>query len=540
MKTKYILPVLGLAASTMLTGCYDMDTTPLNQYITEDQKTEAKDQNPEIAQASITGITALFSTYCQVLTSYTGSTCHNDFGFPSIMLYTDCRGVDMVSEYIGYNWYGSCVRMDDGDNTSDGTVLIWNNCYKQIFAANAALKSIDAETEDPELQFYRAQALAIRAYDYLLLAQSYQFNYVGHESSPCVMIITEENETEAAENGVARSSVSEVYAQILSDLDSAIDLLSRSGVSPEDVLTSKPKRFVSLATAYGLRARANLVMNNWSAAAGDATSAIAAFNGRPASISEVSQPSFISLTDKNWMWGIAIAETDRVVTSGIINFPSMMGSLNYGYASVGAWRCINSQLFNQIPLTDVRRGWFLDGDGVSANLTDAQQTYISGEKAPAYTQVKFAPYGDELGTTVNSSDVMLMRIEEMYLIQAEATAMAGDAAQGAALLTQFVQQYRDPAYTCTATTAADVQEEVFQQRRVELWGEGLTTYDLMRLNKPFDRRNGGWAAEYTYNIPAGSNILIYVIPDVEANSNKLFTEADNNPSAGIPTPVENE
>ena len=36
--------------------------------------------------------------------------------------------------------------------------------------------------------------------------------------------------------------------------------------------------------------------------------------------------------EKDWLWGIYIAETDRVVTSGIVNWISHMGSLNYGYA----------------------------------------------------------------------------------------------------------------------------------------------------------------------------------------------------------------
>lgn len=33
------------------------------------------------------------------------------------------------------------------------------------------------------------------------------------------------------------------------------------------------------------------------------------------------------------MWGIIISETDRVVTSGIVNWISHMGSFNYGYAN---------------------------------------------------------------------------------------------------------------------------------------------------------------------------------------------------------------
>ena len=64
-----------------------------------------------------------------------------------------------------------------------------------------------------------------------------------------------------------------------------------------------------------------------------------------------------------------------------------------------------------------------------------------------------------------------MRVEEMYLIKAEALAMSGQPAAGAQVLTDFVKTYRDPAFTLTAGTAEAVQDAVWMQRRVELWGE---------------------------------------------------------------------
>ena len=45
----------------------------------------------------------------------------------------------------------------------------------------------------------------------------------------------------------------------------------------------------------------------------------------------------------------------RVVTTGICNFPSHMGSLCYGYATVGAWKKVNKKLFNEINETDARK-----------------------------------------------------------------------------------------------------------------------------------------------------------------------------------------
>lgn len=537
MKSKYILPIFGVLAAASLTGCYEMDSNPMNQYITESSKAEAAEQNPEIAQAGVTGITAVFSTYMQVLS--TSREYHSDFGFPAIMLSMDSRGVDMVGANTGYNWFATPEEMADARPNSTTPLLVWNNCYRQIFSANSVLSTIAADTEDPTLKFYRAQAMAMRANDYLILAQTFQFTYKGNEQKPCVMLVTEENASSYAVDGAARSTVEQIYTQIDKDLTEAIKLLTEAqgaGVTADKLLSAKPKRMVSLAAAYGLRARANLLMNKWADAASDAKNAIDNFNGAPLSIAEAGKPGFGSIDAKNWMWGIAIAPTDRVVTSGIVNFPSHMGSFNYGYASVGAWRLINKQLFESIPESDVRRGWFLDADGQSANLTEAQQVYCDENKMPAYAQVKFAPYQDILGNSENACDIPLMRIEEMYYILAEAQAMGGNPGEGATTLNQFVNTYRDATFTASGS-AEDIQEACFQQRRLELFGEGLIYYDYMRLNKPFNRIGGGFPVAFVYNVPAGSDVLILPLPETEVNGNKKFTAADNNPSASTPTPV---
>ena len=93
-------------ALTALTGCYDLSTEPYNQYVTEDQKTQVKNDNPEMALASITGITGIFSTFQQVLDN------HLDYGIPSVMLWMDSRGVEvkvellllMMNHFVSMTW----------------------------------------------------------------------------------------------------------------------------------------------------------------------------------------------------------------------------------------------------------------------------------------------------------------------------------------------------------------------------------------------------------------------------------------------------
>lgn len=535
MKSIYkSLSVIGLVSAMTLTGCYDMDKLSMSDALTRQQKIDAAEANPALTRAGIAGIAAMFSTFGQVL----GQDVHSDFGVPALMLGLDCRGVDMVSRNIGYNWFRTFMTFGDCNVNSDMTNMAWNYYYRQILACNDAIGSINADSEDATIQFYLAQALAMRANAYFNLAQIYQFTYKGNEDKPCVMLITENNQDEVLANGCTRSSVAEIYAQIDSDINRAVDLLTRSGLSPDKVIEAKPKRFISLAAAHGLRARINLVKQDWTAAAADATEAIqlfAATGGSPLSLEQAARPGFNSIEAANWMWGIAIAETDPVATTQIVNFPSHMGSLCYGYASVGAWRYVNRKLFDNIPDSDVRKGWFFDEQGYSPNLTEREQAYCSSKSMPPYVQVKFAPYQDVLGTTNNASDIPLMRVEEMYLIRAEATAMAGG--DGASILTDFVSRYRNPAFSFSGS-GEDVREACFQQRRVELFGEGLINFDYMRLNKDYDRVGGGFEPNYCFNIQAGSPVLIMPIPNSEINGNKLFLSSANNSPAPMPSPVQ--
>lgn len=83
----------------------------------------------------------------------------------------------------------------------------------------------------------------------------YQHTYKGNESKPCVPLITNENANEAAANGCARSTVQEVYDQIMSDLNKAVSLLENT-----DKTRGTDKRYISKEVAYGLRARVNLTM----------------------------------------------------------------------------------------------------------------------------------------------------------------------------------------------------------------------------------------------------------------------------------------
>ena len=543
MKLKYLYTAV-IALAT-LTACEDLDTQPGGATLTEEQKGAISDAMPSRAEAGVRSIFAQFNVYMPNETAL-GASRHNDFGYSSIMFFTDCNTEDVVSGDNGYNWGGNSLTYDDRPYTSRECQIVWNDYYSIIFTANAVVSAnadaANAAEPDATKLFYLAQGYAARAFSYGELVQLYQFNYKGHEAEPSVPLITDENATEAALNGAPRARVDSVYAQVMSDLDMAIDLLTQVK-DIDSKFTRSDKRYIDLATAYGLRARMNLAKQEWADAAADAKAAIdnaGAFEAaadkpiRPASISEVSKPSFSSASEKNWMWGIYIAETDDVVQSGIVNWISHCGTFNYGYGQYSGGHQISKKLYNSIAATDVRKGWWSNSDGESNNLSGEWNEYLASQGFAPYTNCKFAPYKDVLENDVNANDIPLMRIEEMYLIMAEAQYMSGQ--DGKSTLEQFVRTYRDPSYSCKAS---DVQNEVYRQKRIELWGEGRIWFDVMRLSRGIDRRGAGYEPNCVLKIAADDPVLLWPVPQKEINGNNALSDADHT-AISVPKAVEDD
>lgn len=535
----YSAAVVAALALTASSCTESMDTEPQGSTLTK----EELERNASSLDGLVKG---MYSNMIQAeaITSWVGATRHYDFGYASTMMMMDNAGQDEVSPNTGYNWYRNNLRFNDRTDKSDITYFLWNQQYKNISQANAIISATESSYKDNSAAAAaRGKALAMRAFCYLNLAQMYQFTYKGHEDALCVPIVKETTTAEQASDN-PRATVKDVYDFIMDDLNNAVTLLngaSRSG-----------KADIDQQVAYGLRARTELVMQNWKAAADDAAKAAEGYT--PLSREDAAQPGFNDISASNWIWGMDVNETSDIVQTGILNFPSMMSSFTgNGYSPSYAYRAINSKLWNEIPSTDVRKGWWLDSKFNSPIvnpdylINTGKQVYVFSStskdddhlfalwKVP-YLNVKFGAYQNKYGNETNACDVPLMRVEEMILIQAEAKAMSGDVAGGKKILEDFVRTYRDPDYTCNATTAEGVQEAVWFQRRVELWGEGFSYFDIMRLKKPIDRRGANYEASVTYNIPAESKIMLWIIPEDEVNNNKAL-QGKNNEIVAVPTPA---
>lgn len=512
----------------LVASCADLDVVPEGSTFTQSQKDELM-RDPSKLQGDVNGLYSGLIEYGSI-TSWMGATQHYDFGYAAACMMYDATGMDVPSEYSGYNWFYHNMRYTDRTATAAHTYFMWKMYYSHIKTANDLIGIIPTDTDDRTLLAFLGQAYASRAFDYLHLVQMYQFTYKGHENEPAVPIVTEATTVDKATNN-PRATVQEVYDLIISDLTKAIDCLegySRSG-----------KEIINQNVAYALRARANLVMGNWAAAAADADKALVGYT--PYSIKDVSKPTFNNISASSWIWGNAISENNSVVKSGLLNFPSHMCSFTgNGYAPGYAGRYINNKLYDRISDTDVRKGWWLNAEMDSPNVDWDWTTTYNGKEygvaqwfgfAAPYLNVKFGAYQDVYNNATNACDFPLIRAEEMYLIKAEGLAMSGS--DGKSVLENFVRTYRDPAYVCNAASATEIQDEIWFQRRIELWGEGHSFFDMQRLKKPLSRVGTNFASAVTYDLPAESQIFLWLIPEDEMNVNKALV---NNPVATVPAP----
>ncbi len=538
----YKISLLMLGAAMFTTACNDIDNQePAGGSLTKEQLQQTNTAIPERVEATFS---SMFNLMAKPGVAITSRIRPDDWGFGMAAFSLDLEGADCHMPDNNYNWFSVCGEYSSRNANYANPYIRYVIPYRMVGIANEVIASYPENPEGETAINQVAQARAMRAFSYMSLAPYFQVTYAKAKEEPCIPIL--KTGTDFANN--PRATVAEVWAYIMDDLNYAVEHLTADR-------TSKDR--INVNVAYGLRARANLVLGNYADAAADAEKAMEGFT--PATAAEISVPAFCNLEEHNWIWGI--------------NITAEMVSGDYGYSCASAWltgfsgdgyaaacQCtpqINTLLYDKIPSTDIRKNWWLDENlhtpnwasltwtdpktGASAT-GDALATFVIEDvKEPylPYTNVKFGMKSG-VGSTVNNNDWPLMRVEEMILIQAEALAKAGNETQGRQILDNFVKNYRDPGYSSSAT-GRSFEDEVWFQRRVELWGEGFFMFDARRLYKPVVRFHGAGTTNesdaFAFNIAADDAWLNMRFPQDEMNNNYGIVD---NTGSQIPVAGQNE
>jgi len=468
-------------------------------YLSGEKATELGEKDPELLNSYLRGAWAFMVQY-----SIANSDAHDDFSYMSVLHSTDmmCEDITMMAAH----WFVYDYDLDNRDNTYRRVRVDWIAFYTLVAKACEIIGFFPEEPTDVGGRGILGQAYALRGMAYYYLIQLFQNPVKGDGSlnlsalgvplrySALEMSEEEQNKYKG------RNTVGDVFNQIESDLTKSVELL--------DGYSRPSKVFINQRVAYGLLARYYLLTQQWAKAASAAQSARQGFTLMGES---GLHDGFYDIENTEWMWGFDhTAETSTVYAS----FFSHISDLAPGYAGLGyAGRGIDARLYSRIPATDYRKSLFNGPDGDAS-----QPTAVS--RRP-YATLKFGDKGDW------TMDYVYMRAAEMYLIEAEALAHQGREADAAIALARLMAN-RDPAWAAQSVTV----EDVYLQRRIELWGEGFGYFDLKRLNKGIDRNYEGsnHLTGYKHTVPAQDPAWIYQIPLVELQENKYINaKEEQNP-----------
>ena len=509
----------------MLASCSDIDEQIYSGgAFSKEQSQDIVNAIPTRVEATFNGMFTFMGNPAQNWGTRFSSARADDFGFIMMALSQDFEGADMIGADNGYNWFSAACEYSSRTPSYANPYIRYVTPYTLIGMVKDILATIPEDTEDASLINMKAQAKTLRAYSYLSLAPYFQGSYETSKDKPCVPVLSDS--VDVTNN--PRATVEQVYNVIVDDLTWAIDHLDE---------TRSSKAYVNANVAYGLRARAYLAMGKGAEAAADAEKAMQGYE--PASIAEVSVPTFCDMEEHNWIWAIDITD-DQANYFGYGTAPSWLSAFcgdGYG-ASCGTTAMINKLLWDKIPATDVRKGWWIDENLHSPNWADLTWGTAKGDEIanlvlddgskvelPPYTNIKFGMKSG-VGSTLNNNDWPLMRVEEMILIQAEGYAISGNEAKAKEILTNFVKTYRDPSYTIPS--GRTLRDEIWFQRRVELWGEGFAVSDARRLNKPIVRFHGpnttNYADAFQFNIAADDGWLNMRFPQSEMDNNRAIVD----------------
>ena len=406
----------------------------------------------------------------------------DDFGFLMNMFSNDAEGADLILPNSGYNWFSVSSSYERRD-TYRNLIIRVREPMSMVEKATRIIAGLSG-MNSAKAKYIEGQARALRAYAYLTLADNLSFGPAYDPLAPCAPILDESVEDIST---ITTNTVREVYDFIQYDLTIAESFLQG--------FTRSSAAQIDGNVVSGLLARTHLARQDWAVARDYAARVALAFS--PASMAEVSVPSFKDISEHNWVWGYDM--TEEVAGGSYATTSSWLRSFS-AQAYSAACQCyaaINQLLYDQIPDTDVRKGWWVNEnlespllDGLTwPGLEDASVAYaddggVAKTMYLPYTNVKFGC--NAVGTTLNDEDMPIMRVEEMLLIQAECAARMGDINTARNTLESFVRSYRDPQYDVNAGGRA-LLDEIWYQRRVELWGEGFGRTDLVRLGKPMVR-----------------------------------------------------
>lgn len=433
----------------MLTGCNDyLDIKPKGEKI----PTTVSDYETLLNYESVQKVS---DTYPAYLT--------DDVFLPDVAEGTATPGLNSVDQSIR-NLY-LFKKEVFGDAQDDG---FWFASYNRIYYYNTVIDNImnaDGSDEQQKLSI-RAEALISRALEYLYLVNGYAKHYDVRtaESDPGVPLILDED---ISKKNLVRASVKDVYAQFLSDLQTAL---------PNLPVQAKGNAFrASKAAGYGVLAKMYLYMGNYAEALKAANEVLEINN---------------SLLD---LKKYAVVKPQSSI--GRTNVPQDIDNPENIYIKFAPYVYgLSSKVFGSDELISL----FSEDD------MRLQIYFTKNFRNIPTNKYVWAPYL-RANLAVSSP--------EIYLIAAECEAREGSVERAMSLINKLRDNRIKNNTDIVATDRNDALQKVLEERRRELAMSGMVRYiDLKRLNQ-----GSQFAKTVTHITSEGTSTLepnspLYVLP----------------------------
>ena len=443
----------------MLTGCNDyLDIKPKGEKIPK----TVTDYETLLNYESVQKVSDTYPTYLT-----------DDVYLPDVAQGTATPGLNSVDQSI-LNLY--LFKKDVfGEAQDDG---FWFASYNRIYYYNTVIDNImnaDGSDEQQKLSI-RAEALISRALEYLYLVNGYAKYYDVRtaESDPGVPLILDED---ISKKNLVRASVKDVYAQIQSDLQTAL---------PNLPMQAKGNAFrASKAAGYGILAKMYLYMGNY-------TEALKAAN-------EVLEINNSLLDLKKY----AVVKVQSSI--GRTNVPQDIDNPENIYIKFAPYVYgLSSKVFGSDELISL----FSEDD------MRLQVYFTKNFRNIPTDKYVWAPYL-RANLAVSSP--------EIYLIAAECEAREGSIERAIALINKLRDNRIKNNTDIVATDRNDALQKVLEERRRELAMSGMVRYiDLKRLNQEsqFAKTVTHVTGEGTFSLEPNSPLYVLPIPAKVMRFNK--------------------
>ena len=500
-KINYIIVII---ASLMFTSCGEdfLENRPTS-FISNDDLGETALINPSIVEGNLRGI------YNQMVTAYIGGTSsQEDFGHKSFDLMSDLLSSDLAQVGASYNRF---VSLANYVWTQDNTISLpnytaWRFYYRIINSANLIIAANGGNDFTPESDAVKGvvgQAKTIRAFAYFYLTQYFAVKYdASAEILPLYI--------NAGEPGKAKSTMGDVYTQMIADLNSAISFMNGYARPNKASINQNVAKGI-LAYVYASMGQSD--ENKLAKKLADEVINSGEFTMMDAA--EVTG-GFTALSTPGWMWGFDITIANDL---GLVSWHGFMDYYSYSYQAVGNFRGIDAGLYAKINANDIRKQQF--GDPSGPTFAAGADPLIPANKFYNLNKVHF-------GQLPITDDYVYMRVAEMYLLSAEMSAVEGDDAAAKTRLKEVLaKRYSDPsdyAYVDALSGQALVDEVVFNTK-IEFIGEGKS-YLLMKRRKLSNTRGTNHLNRNGETISYDDPMVTFSIHQREITDNPLITKGN--------------